>query len=159
MKVLVDCTLQIKAFDEYIWLCYKCLQNWFSFSSCILNVLSKLCTYYSFRAKFCHSVNHPPINSKIDFFWDHADINYCYCQLSTSRYFKVRIFWEGHKIWKNLPLKIWRYWVKSNYKWKIFFKFVTFSENLNFTKKSHNIVSFSRLRKKRRDRQLTSQFN
>ena len=22
---------------------------------------------------------------------------------------KVRILWEGHKIWKNLPLKIWRY--------------------------------------------------
>ena len=87
MKVLVDCTLQIKAFDEYIWLCYKCLQNWDSFSSCILNVLSKLCTYYSFRAKFCHSVNHPAINIKIDFFWDHADNKYFYCQLSTSRYF------------------------------------------------------------------------
>ena len=28
---------------------------------------------------------------------------------------KVRIFWEGHKIWKNLPLKIWRYSVTSNF--------------------------------------------
>ena len=27
---------------------------------------------------------------------------------------KVRIFWEGHKILKNLPLKFWRYWVASN---------------------------------------------
>ena len=36
---------------------------------------------------------------------------------------KVWTFWEGHKIWKNLPLKIWRYWVMSNFKWKIFFKF------------------------------------
>ena len=26
-----------------------------------------------------------------------------------SVFVKVRIFWEGHKIWKNLPLKIWRY--------------------------------------------------
>ena len=31
---------------------------------------------------------------------------------------KVRIFWEGHKIWKNLPLKIWRYSVIGD-----FFKF------------------------------------
>ena len=29
---------------------------------------------------------------------------------------KVQIFSEGHKIWKeNLPLKIWRYWVVSNF--------------------------------------------
>ena len=32
---------------------------------------------------------------------------------------KVQIFWEGHKVWKNLPLKIWHYWVASNCKWKI----------------------------------------
>ena len=36
---------------------------------------------------------------------------------------KVRTFWEGHKISKNLPLKIWRFWVTSNIRWKIFFKF------------------------------------
>ena len=35
---------------------------------------------------------------------------------------KVRIFWEGHRIWKNLPLKIWRYWV-------------AFSEYPNFSRK------------------------
>ena len=47
---------------------------------------------------------------------------------------KVRIIWEGHKIWKNLPLKIWRYWVASNFKWKFFPNFVAFSEYPNFTK-------------------------
>ena len=45
---------------------------------------------------------------------------------------KVRIFWEGHKIWKNLPLKIWHYSVTSNFKWMIFSNFVAFSEYLNF---------------------------
>ena len=47
---------------------------------------------------------------------------------------KVRIFWEGHKIWKNLPLKIWRY---SNVKFQVedfFFKFVAFSVYPNFLK-------------------------
>ena len=46
---------------------------------------------------------------------------------------KVRIFWERHKIWKNLPLKIWRYSITSNFKKKIFSNFVTFSEYPNFT--------------------------
>ena len=45
---------------------------------------------------------------------------------------KVRIFWEGHKIWKNLPHKIWRYTVTSNFKWKIFSNFVAFSVYPNF---------------------------
>ena len=45
---------------------------------------------------------------------------------------KVRIFWEGQKIWKNLPRKIWRYWVASNFKWKIFSNFVALSEYPNF---------------------------
>ena len=45
---------------------------------------------------------------------------------------KVRIFWEGHKIWNNLPLKIWRYWVVSTFKWKMFSNFVAFSEYPNF---------------------------
>ena len=45
---------------------------------------------------------------------------------------KVRIFWEDHKIWKNLPLKIWCYWVVSNFKRKIFSNFVAFSEYPNF---------------------------
>ena len=34
---------------------------------------------------------------------------------------------------KNLPLKIWRYSLTSNFKWKIFSNFVAFSECLNFT--------------------------
>ena len=46
---------------------------------------------------------------------------------------KVRIFWEGHEIWKNLPLKIWGYSVTSNFKWKIFKNFVAFSEYPKFT--------------------------
>ena len=41
----------------------------------------------------------------------------------TTQESKVWTFWEGHKIWKNLPLSIWRYSVASNFKWKIFFKF------------------------------------
>ena len=47
---------------------------------------------------------------------------------------KVRIFWEGHKIWKNLPLKIGHYSVTSNFTWKIFSNFVAFSEYPNFKK-------------------------
>ena len=47
---------------------------------------------------------------------------------------KVWIFWEGHKIWKTLPLKIWRYSVASNFKWKSFSNSVAFSEYPNFTK-------------------------
>ena len=45
---------------------------------------------------------------------------------------KVQIFWEGHKLEKNLPLIIWRYSVASNVKWKIFSNFVAFSEYLKF---------------------------
>ena len=47
---------------------------------------------------------------------------------------KVRIFWKGHKVWKNLPLKIWRYSVTSNLKWKIFSNLLAFSEYPNFKK-------------------------
>ena len=46
---------------------------------------------------------------------------------------KDQIFWEGRKIWKNLPLEIWRNLVRSNFKWKIFSNFVAFSEYPNFT--------------------------
>ena len=46
---------------------------------------------------------------------------------------KVWTFWEGHKIWKNLPLKIWRYLVMSNFKWNILSNIVFFSECPNFT--------------------------
>ena len=67
--------------------------------------------------------------------------NWCFIQfpgffpkvvLKVSHLSKVRIFWEGHKNLKKLPLKIWRCWVASNFKWKIFSKFVAFSEYLNF---------------------------
>ena len=54
----------------------------------------------------------------------------------TTKLGKVRVFWEGHKIWKNLPLKIWRYSVMSNFKWKIFSNFVAFSEYPNFKEPS-----------------------
>ena len=46
---------------------------------------------------------------------------------------KVWTFWEGHKIWKNLPFSIWRYSVVSNFKWKIFSNFLSFSGGPNFT--------------------------
>ena len=52
----------------------------------------------------------------------------------TSFHSKVWTFWEEHKIWRNLPLKIWHYWVTSNSKWKIFSNFVAFSEYPNFMK-------------------------
>ena len=45
---------------------------------------------------------------------------------------KVQIFWEGRNIWKNLLLKIWRYWVASNFKGNVFSNFVAFSEYPNF---------------------------
>ena len=45
---------------------------------------------------------------------------------------KVWTLWEGHKIWKKIPLSIWRYSVASNFKWKIFSNCVTFSEGPNF---------------------------
>ena len=58
---------------------------------------------------------------------------------------KVWIFWEGHKIWKNLPLKIWRHSVMSNFKWKIFSKFVAFSEYPTFItrKTNHNYLFYT----------------
>ena len=60
---------------------------------------------------------------------------------------KVRIFWEGHKIWKNLPLKIWRYWLASNFKWKIFSNFVAFSEYPNFKRATGHATTFGCLRR------------
>ena len=52
---------------------------------------------------------------------------------------KVRSFWEGHKIWKNISLKIWRYWVTSNIRWKIFSNFVPFSKSPNFIFEQYNL--------------------
>ena len=48
-------------------------------------------------------------------------------QVTKSMPIKVWTFWEGHNIWKNLSLKIWRYSVVSNFKWKTFSNFVFFS--------------------------------
>ena len=50
--------------------------------------------------------------------------------LQNEVFIKVWIFWEGHKIWKNLPLKIWRYSLTSNFKCS---NFVAFSEYPNIT--------------------------
>ena len=44
------------------------------------------------------------------------------CQNYQNMLFKVWTFWEAHKIWKNVPLKIWRYSVASNFKWNLFFQ-------------------------------------
>ena len=54
-------------------------------------------------------------------------------RLKKRYYYKVRIFWEGHKIWKNLPLKIWCYSVMSNFCGRFFSNFLAFSEYPNFT--------------------------
>ena len=40
---------------------------------------------------------------------------------------------KATKLKKNLPHKIWRSWVASNFKWTIFSNFVAFSEYPNFT--------------------------
>ena len=39
---------------------------------------------------------------------------------------KFWTFWEGHKIWKNLPLSIWCYAVASNFQLEEFFKICAF---------------------------------
>ena len=46
---------------------------------------------------------------------------------------KFRYFEKATKFEKNLPLKLWCYWVASNFKWKILSNFVAFSEYPNFT--------------------------
>ena len=54
---------------------------------------------------------------------------------------KVRTFWEGQNFWKNLPLKILRYSVTSNFKRNIFLNFVAVSEYPNFTLfKNENMI-------------------
>ena len=74
-------------------------------------------------------------------FWYSMKWKHCMLLVHDSPLFKVRIFWEGHKIWKNLPLKIWCYWVASNFKWKVSSNFVAFSKYPNFT----NSLFFFRL--------------
>ena len=59
-----------------------------------------------------------------------------------SVFLKFGTFEKGTKLQKNLPLKIWRYWVMSNWKWKIFSNFVPFSACPNFTVKSWRWAKF-----------------
>ena len=57
---------------------------------------------------------------------------------------KVQILWEGHKIWKNLPLFL-MLLSKFQKRWEIFSHFVAFSQYLNFTitcfSKNHSALS------------------
>ena len=71
---------------------------------------------------------------------------------------KVRIFWEGHKIWKNLPFRIWRYSVKSNFMWKIFSNFVVFSEYPNFNIKRKNFKKYKIVTSKKSENTFTRWF-
>ena len=48
-------------------------------------------------------------------------------------FFTVHIFWEGHKILKNLHLRVDRYYIGQIYSGD-FQKFVASSEYMNFTK-------------------------
>ena len=57
---------------------------------------------------------------------------------------KVRIFWIGHKVWKNLPLKICQYSVTSNFKWKISSNFVALSEYPNFKKRNACLLNLEK---------------
>ena len=55
---------------------------------------------------------------------------------------KVRMFWKGHKIWKNLPPFIWHYLVTTNFKWKIFSNFVFVSKSLIFKNRALFSLSY-----------------
>ena len=52
---------------------------------------------------------------------------------------KVWIFWEAHKTWTNLPLKIWRYWVVTILSGR-FFQILWPSQN-TWTLKNMNIFA------------------
>ena len=61
-----------------------------------------------------HTYIHITMGSKLT--WNRINTQWYYSLMNMRQihiFFKVRIFWKGHKIWKNLPLKIWRYWVAS----------------------------------------------
>ena len=59
--------------------------------------------------------------------------------------FKVKIFWEGHNFFSNLPLFFdIMYLVVANHKWKMGHIFVDFSEYKTFTSiQSYEIHSFA----------------
>ena len=70
---------------------------------------------------FLFEINHP------------TDCTEC-SDMGTEKYFllKFRLSEKERKFEKNLPLKIWHYWVSSNFRWNIFSNFLSFSESLNF---------------------------
>ena len=55
-------------------------------------------------------------------------------------YLKVRIFWEGHKIWKYLPLKTWCYSLMSNFLVEDFFQIFWPTQNIRTLKATSNLV-------------------
>ena len=59
-----------------------------------------------------------------------------------SNLLKFRYSEKAIEIWKSLPLEIWRYWVESNFKWKIFSNFIVFSEYPNFNQSQHSYTLF-----------------
>ena len=67
-------------------------------------------------------------NNELKYFWRH--FLFCHApafsqdisELFIIRLLKLRYSEKATKFEKNLPLNIWRYWVTSNYKWKIFFQ-------------------------------------
>ena len=53
-----------------------------------------------------------PLLLSLPYFWPRINFSGTIGNGTKILYVKVRTFWEGHKIWKNLPPKIWHYWVK-----------------------------------------------
>ena len=58
---------------------------------------------------------------------------YFTCKLLLTTPLMFRYSEKATNFEKNLPVEIWRYWVASNFKRKIFSNFVAFSEYPNFT--------------------------
>ena len=59
-------------------------------------------------------------------------IHFC-CRIRKNIVCKIHIFWEAHKIWRNLsPSQFWSYIVLSNLGGRFLQIIVAFSENLNF---------------------------
>ena len=115
--------------DRALWLltCCSFLRN----GSCDLAAAKKTRGFIVSRTS-----DVPSSYWKISSHWDHP--------YNTSAHFGIFLdppthytvkfghsdFWEGHKIWNNLPFKIWRYRVTSNWKWKIFSNFVPFFQKV-----------------------------
>ena len=106
------------------------IHNWTDIKVYVVTIFD---TFGNTRWKQCFSTC---LKLKLDLFLIHQKIIRVFILL-----FKVRIFWEGHKIWKNLPLKTWGNSVTSIFKWKIFSNFMAFSEYLNFKWPIESIIS------------------